>query len=188
LPCFGQICAESLTFYRLCGDPTVALPGVTGTGKGSANEHPGEPSNKVIRAMSRSLRSRKLIDRLGSQMNSDETAFKSEEKKATHHPSNEQARSAGPGRGSSRGRLVLRSLMGLLAVACIGVAAFAWQSSHGQAAPEPISTSSVPIVKKELAAQPAPSIADVAAKTDAGLPQPSSQSRSGDFRPDCRVF
>jgi hypothetical protein len=46
----------------------------------------------------------------------DETAFKLEkEKNAARHPSNEQPRSAEPGRGSSRGRLVLRSLMGLLA-------------------------------------------------------------------------
>ena len=70
----------------------------------------------------------------------DETALKLEEEKiATRHPSDEQPRFAEPGRGSSRGRLVLGSLMGLLAVACIGVAAFAWPSPHGQAAPEPIS-------------------------------------------------
>ena len=104
----------------------------------------------------------------------DETAFKLEEEKiATRHPSDEQPRFAGP--GSSRGRLVLRSLMGLLAVACIGVAAFAWPSPHGQAAPEPISTSSVSIEKKE---PPAPSNAGVAAKTDAGLPQRSSQAQT----------
>ena len=110
----------------------------------------------------------------------DETAFKLEkEKNATRPPSNEQSRSAEPGRGSSRGRLVLRrSLMGLLALACIGVAAFAWQSTHGQAAPEPISTSSVSIEKRELPAQPAPYNADVAAKTEAGLPQPSSQAQT----------
>ena len=108
----------------------------------------------------------------------DETAFKLEnEKKATRHPSDEQPRFAEPGRGSSR-RLVLRSLMGLLAVACIGVAALAWPSPHGQAAPEPISTSSVSIEKKELPAQPAPSNAGVAAKTDAGLPQRSSQAQT----------
>ena len=103
----------------------------------------------------------------------DETAFKLEEEKiATRHPSDEQP-SAEPGRGSSRGRLVLWSLMGLLA--CIGVAAFAWPSPHGQAAPEPISTSSVSIEKKE---PPAPSNAGVAAKTDAGLPQRSSQAQT----------
>jgi hypothetical protein len=105
----------------------------------------------------------------------DETASKLEDEKiATRHPSDEQP-SAEPGRGSSRSRLVLWSLMGLLAVACIGVAAFAWPSPHGQAAPEPISTSSVSIEKKE---PPAPSNAGVAAKTDAGLPQRSSQAQT----------
>jgi hypothetical protein len=106
----------------------------------------------------------------------DETAFKLE---ATPHPSTEQPRSAEPSRGSSRGRLVSWSLMGLLAVACIGVAAFAWPSPHSQATPGPISTSSVvSIEKKEVPAQPAPSNADVAAKTDKGLPQPSSQAQT----------
>src|SRR5712671_2312379 len=109
----------------------------------------------------------------------DETASKLEEEKiATRHPSDEQPRFAEPDRGSSRSRLVLWSLVGLLAVACIGVAAFAWPSPHGQAAPEPISTSSVSIEKKELPAQPAPSNAGVAAKTDAGLPQRSSQAQT----------
>jgi hypothetical protein len=106
----------------------------------------------------------------------DETTFKLEEEKiATRHPSDEQP-SAEPGRGSSRGRLVLWSLIGLLA--CIGVAAFVWPSPHGQAAPEPTSTSSVSIEKKEPPAQPAPSYAGVAAKTDAGLPQRSSQAQT----------
>jgi hypothetical protein len=109
-------------------------------------------------------------------MQVDETAIKlEEEKKATSHPSDEHP-SAEPGRGSSRGRLVLWSLIGLLA--CIGVAALAWPSPHGQAAPEPMSTSSVSIEKKEPPAQPAPSNAGVAAKTDAGLPQRSSQAQT----------
>jgi hypothetical protein len=109
----------------------------------------------------------------------DQTAFKLEkEKNATRHPSNEQPRSAEPGRGSSRGRLVLRSLMVVLALACIGVAAFAWQSTHGQAAPEPVSTSSESIEKREPSAQPAPYTAHVPAKTKAGLPQPASQAQT----------
>src|SRR5450755_744809 len=103
----------------------------------------------------------------------DETALKLEEEKiATRPPPDEQA-SAEPSRGPSRGRLVLWSLMGLLA--CIGVVAFAWPSPHGQATPEPTSTSSVSIEKKE---PPAPSNAGVAAKTDAGLPQRSSQAQT----------
>src|SRR5450631_59348 len=102
----------------------------------------------------------------------DETTFKLEEEKiATRHPSDEQP--SEPGRRSSRGRLVLWSLIGLLAVACIG--AFAWPSPHGQATPEPTSTSSLSIEKKE---PPTPSNAGVAAKTDAGLPQRSSQAQT----------
>jgi hypothetical protein len=109
----------------------------------------------------------------------DETAFKLEkEENAMGHPANEQPRSVEPGRGSSRNTLVLRSLMGLLALACIGVAAFAWPSPHGQAATEPISTASVSIVKKELPAQQAPYNTNVAAKTDAALLQPSSQAQT----------
>src|SRR5450432_2671018 len=100
----------------------------------------------------------------------DETDFKLEEEKIAT-PSDEHP-SAEPGRGSSRGRLVLWSLIGLLA--CIGVAAFAWPSPHGQAAPEPISTSSVSIEKKE----PPPAPSNAGAKTDAGLPQRSSQAQT----------
>lgn len=109
----------------------------------------------------------------------DETAFRLErEKNATRRPSNEPSRSAESGRGSSGSRLVLGGLTGLLALACIGVAAFAWWSTHGQVAPEPISTSSVSTEKKELPPQPIPYDADVAAGKDAGLQQPSSQAQT----------
>src|SRR5437879_734838 len=86
---------------------------------------------------------RQIGNAVGQLAKVDETAFASEKaKKAMPRPSNEQPRSADSGRGSLRGRLMLRSLVGLLAVACIGVAAFAWPSLRGQAALESISTSS----------------------------------------------
>jgi hypothetical protein len=117
------------------------------------------------------------IGHVGQLAKVDKTAFTSEkEKKATPHRSNEQPRSAEPGRGSLRGRLMLQSLVGLLAVACIGVAAFAWPAFRGQAAPESISTSSASTEKKRLAAQPVRSNVDAAAKTDVGLAQPPSQA------------
>ena len=104
--------------------------------------------------------------RIGLIVQVDETAFNlKKENISTWHPSNEQPHSAQPSRGASRGRLVLGSLMGLLAVACIGLAAFAWPSPHDQAAPEPISTSSVSARKTELPTQPSPPKADVAANT-----------------------
>ncbi len=111
-------------------------------------------------------------------MQPDEKAFNSEkENDAARHPSDEQSRSAEPGRGSSRGRLMLRSLVALLTLACIGVAALVWQSTHGQTAPEPISTSSVS-TKKEPSAQPAPYGIDAAAKTEAALPQQPSGAQT----------
>jgi hypothetical protein len=120
---------------------------------------------------------RQIGHAVGQLAKVDETAFTSEkEKRATPHPTNEQPRSAEPSRGSLRGRLILQSLMGLLAVACIGVAAFAWPSLRGQAAPESISTSSASTGKKRLAAQPVRSNVDAAAKTDVGLAQPPSQA------------
>ena len=67
-----------------------------------------------------------------------------------------------------RARIVPRRLAGLLGLVCIGVAVLAWQSSGGQVASEPISTSSVPIAKKEgPLGQPSPN-SDLAAKKNAG--------------------
>jgi DNA repair exonuclease SbcCD ATPase subunit len=90
----------------------------------------------------------------------------------TQDLTDEQPGSAGPLGGALRGRLVLRSLMGLLALGCIGIAVLAWQSTAGQMAPELNSTSSIK-KKEELPAQPAPGKADVAAMTDAIPPHPS---------------
>jgi hypothetical protein len=119
---------------------------------------------------------RQIGHTVGQLAQVDETVLTSEKgKKATPYSPNEQPLSAEPGRGSLRGRLMLRSLMGLLAVACIGIAAFAWPSLRGQAALEPISTSSASTEKKRLAAQPLRANVDAAAKTDAGLAQSPSQ-------------
>jgi hypothetical protein len=97
------------------------------------------------------------------------------ERQETHDLSD--ARSAKPVEMSSRSRPISRSLVGVLALACIGVAVLAWQSSHGQVAPEPISTSSVPIKKKqELPTRPSPHDSDLAARTNAGLPEPQVQT------------
>jgi hypothetical protein len=104
----------------------------------------------------------------------EERAFKlEEEKNATPHPANELPRSAEFGPGSSFGGLALWMLMGLLTVACISVAAFASRSNRGQAAPDPISTSSVSKEKREMPVRPVPDKADVTAETNAGTPQPS---------------
>jgi hypothetical protein len=67
-----------------------------------------------------------------------------------------------------RSMLTSRSFVGLLALVCIGIAIAAWQSSRGQVAPDPISTSSISIKKKEeLSTRPASTNSDIAAKTNA---------------------
>jgi hypothetical protein len=91
------------------------------------------------------------------------------QRKETRHPSDERPRPAVLVAGLSPVRLVGWSLVGLLALASIGVVVR--QSIRGQVAAEPISTSSVSIKKREEL--PTPGKADVAAKTDAGPPQPS---------------
>jgi gas vesicle protein len=114
-----------------------------------------------------------LVGRGGEQRAQfEDRAFKSEkEKNAMPHPPSDLPRSAESGPGSSRGGLALRS-MGLVTVACIGVAAFAWRSNHDQPAPDPISTSSVSNEKREMPARPVPYKADMTAETGAGTPHP----------------
>jgi hypothetical protein len=116
--------------------------------------------------------------RLIGQPNEKLAQFDELEKKGQETGELSDARSAKSVEMSSRSRLVLRSLMGLSALACIGVAAFAWQSTHGQAVSEPISTSSVSVERKQQPAQPAAHNAEKAAKIDAGLPQPPSQAQT----------
>jgi hypothetical protein len=87
----------------------------------------------------------------------------------------------------SPGRPALRGLIGLLLAACIVVAAIAWQSSYGTAAklivahwaPQLVSTSSLPLERPKLPAQPSPptfqmDVADVAPLQPARLAQTAS--------------
>jgi hypothetical protein len=109
----------------------------------------------------------------------DEMALKSKQQNAALRPF-DQSRITEPDRRSSRGKIMLRNPTGVLALACIGVVAFAWLSTRDQAAPEPISTGSVSTEKREL---PPGAQSGVTAKTDAvnaeaGLPQASSRART----------
>jgi hypothetical protein len=107
-----------------------------------------------------------------------ERVFKSEQD-AARHPSDQQMRSAVPDRPSSRRRRALLGL-GLLLAACVSVGAFAWQSSHGDAAkltiarwaPPRVSTSSLSLEKQQVPARPIPPSVDVAT-AKAALPQPA---------------
>src|SRR5436190_19704556 len=90
------------------------------------------------------------------------------EQDAARHPSDQQKRLAVPGRRSSRGRLALQGLIGLLLAACIGAAAIAWQS-HGDAAKQMIARwapqldTSSPAPENPVPAQPSPPAVQAAA-------------------------
>jgi hypothetical protein len=92
----------------------------------------------------------------------------------------------------SRGRPMLRGLLGLLLAACIFIAAFVSQPSHGDAAklifarwaPRLISTSSPPMENPGLPAQPSPSAVQVAAAEPvAAQPTPLAQTAPRDVAP-----
>jgi hypothetical protein len=84
-----------------------------------------------------------------------------------------------PGDRPSFGRPAVRGFVGLLLAACIGVAAFAWQSYGDVAkpiiakwAPQLVQTSSLPLEKPGLPAQPSPPAVEAAGAT-AAPPQPA---------------
>ena len=96
------------------------------------------------------------------------------------------------GRLPSRGRPMLRGLIGLLLAACIFVAALVSRSSYGDAAkpiiarwaPQLILTSSLPLEKLGLAVQPSPSAVEVvAAEPIPPQPTPSAQAAPQDVAP-----
>ena len=96
------------------------------------------------------------------------------------------------GRLPSRGRPMLRGLIGLLLAACIFVAALVSRSSYGDAAkpiiarlaPQLILTSSLPLEKLGLAVQPSPSAVEVAAAEPLSpQPTPSAQAAPQDVAP-----
>jgi hypothetical protein len=110
---------------------------------------------------------------------------------AARHPSGQPKPLAAPGRRSSRGRLALLGLIGLLLAACISVAALAWQSPYGDAAklmfarwaPQRVSISSLPLDKQGLPAQPSPPAVDVAATAALPQPAPLAQTTPQDVAP-----
>src|SRR6266403_5711176 len=95
------------------------------------------------------------------------------------------ARRAAPGKRPSPGRAV-RGFVGLMLAACIGVAAFVWQSPYGDAArqiiagwaPQLVLTSLLPLEKPGLPAQPSPAAVQAAA-AKAAPPQPALPAQTG---------
>jgi hypothetical protein len=118
----------------------------------------------------------------------DEQASKLEQD-AARHPSDQQKRLAVPGRQSSRGRLALQGLIGLLSAACIGAAVIAWQS-HGDASKQMIARwapqldlTSSPAPENPVPAQPSPPAVQAAA-AKATPPQPAPPAPPAQTAPE----
>src|SRR6266436_1762893 len=118
------------------------------------------------------------IERADKQLPRVDERVSKLEKDAARHPSDQQKRLAVPGRQSSRGRLAVQGLIGLLLAACIGAAAIAWQS-HGDAAKQMIARwapqldlTSSPAPENPVPAQPSPPAVQTAA-AKATRPQPA---------------
>jgi hypothetical protein len=100
---------------------------------------------------------------------------------AARHPSVQQKRLAVPPRRSSRGRLALQGLIGLLVAACIGAAAMVLRS-HGEVAARwaPLYLTSSPAPENPVPAQSSPSAvqasASKAAPPQPALPAPQAQT------------
>ncbi len=102
------------------------------------------------------------------------------------------ARRAVPGKRRSLGGRAVRGFIGLMLAACIGIAAIAWQSPYGDAArqiiarwaPQLVLTSSLPLEKAGLPAQPnQPTVQAAAATTTPPQPAPLAQTAREDVVP-----
>jgi hypothetical protein len=101
------------------------------------------------------------------------------------------ARPAVPGKRPLFDRPAVRGFTGLMLAACIGVAAIAWQSPHGDAAkiiarsaPQLVLTSSLPLENLGLPAQPSPpTVQSAAAQTAPPQPAPLAQTAPEDVAP-----
>lgn len=137
-----------------------------------------QPSDVALAAITQALGQMGHVDQQAARL--DEVVKLESEKNTKLNPSDQESRTTEPNQRSSRGRQVSPSKMNLLALACIGVVAFAWLSTRDNTVSQPISTGSISIEKKEL---PARAMSSTGAKTDAanmdaGLPQQSSSAQT----------
>jgi hypothetical protein len=125
-----------------------------------------EPHNALIaRADEQLAHAHEQIGRAGEDLARLSEKLAKMEREAARPPSAE------PGPQSPPGRPALRALVGLSLAACVVVAALVLQTSYGREAkqvvarwaPQLVSTRSVPPENAPLAAEPAPSIVQVAA-------------------------
>ena len=139
-----------------------------------------EPNDVLVaRADERLVHAHDQIARADEQLARLNEQLSKLEHDAAYHPS------AVAGNRPPRGRPALRGFIGLLLAVCIFVGAFVSQSSYGDAAKlifaqwaqQPILTSSLPMGKPEVPAQPNPSAVQVAAATPV-LPPPTPSAQT----------
>ncbi|MGZ3323750.1 MAG: hypothetical protein ACXU9C_22640 [Xanthobacteraceae bacterium] len=101
------------------------------------------------------------------------------------------------GKRASLGGRAVRGFTGLILTACIGVAAFVWQSSYGDAAkriaarwtPQLVATSSLPPENPGFSAQPGPpAVQAAAAETASPQPAPLAQTAAEGGAPTAAVL
>src|SRR5947207_11550276 len=129
------------------------------------------------------------IERADKQLPRVDEQVSKLEQDAARHPSDQQKRLAVPGRRSSRGRLALQGLIGLLLAACIGAAAIALRS-HGDVAKQMIASwapqpglISSPAPENPVPTQPNPPVVQTAA-AKAATPQPAPPAPSAQTAPE----
>jgi hypothetical protein len=154
------------------------------------------PNVLVARADEELAHAYEQITRADEEIARAEEQLSKLERDAARHPSDHPQtrmntfRPAFP--GPSLGGRAVRGFTGLMLAACIGVAAIAWQSPYGDAAkqiiarcaPQLVLTSSLPLEKPGLPAQPSlPTVQAAAAKAVPTQPAPLAQTAPEDVAP-----
>src|SRR6266404_4046430 len=149
-----------------------------------ADEELAHAYERITRAAEEAVRAEEQLSKL--------------ERDAARHPSDHPQtrmhtfRPTVPGDRPSLGGRAVRGFIGLMLAACIAVAAIAWQSPYGDAVrqiiarwvPQLVLTSSLPLEKPGLPAQPSPPTVQVAAENTAPtLQAPLAQTAPEDVVP-----
>src|SRR5258705_1723665 len=174
----GHTLVKNLTVRRACGNPTERWADKVRKMNSMPNPKQTDPHDVAVAALKQAYEQIERADR----QRVDKQASKLEQD-AARHPSDQQKRLAVPGRQSSRGRLALQGLIGLLLAACIGAAVIACQA-HRDASKQMIARwapqldlTSSPAPENPVPAQPSPpAVQAAAAKATPPQPAPPAQT------------
>src|SRR6266850_5748103 len=186
----GNALVKTWQLVSLCGNPTAVLLRLMLGGQVRQmdympNPNQTDPPDVAIAAIKDAYQQVGHTEKQPPRANEQAKL----EQDAARYPSDQQKRLAVLGRRSSRGRLPLRGLIGLLMAACIGSAAIALRS-HGDAAkqviarwaPQPGLISS-PAPENPVAPQPSPPAVQVSV-AGAAPPQPAPPALAAQTAPE----